>query len=144
MTNTWMAWTVLAMALWLVEVLNPTNFYFACVGVGAAVTALASLAVADKGLLWNIFFAASALALVATRPLARRVRRAPSRPANVDAMIGRRVRVVEAIDPARGTGAVFVDGERWLAGSEAPIPESRQVEIMRIEGTRVIVRSAGG
>ena len=135
-----MAWAVLAMSLWIVELLNPMNFYFACVGVGAAVTALASLAVSDKGLLWVIFFAASALALVATRPLARRLRRTPSRPANVDAMIGRHVRVVEVIDAAKGTGAVFVDGERWLAGSETPVPEGGQVEVVRIEGTRVIVR----
>ena len=75
--------------------------------------------------------------------VARRVRRTPSRPANVDAMIGRRVRVVEAIDAAKGTGAVFVDGERWLAESASPVPEGGQAEIVRIEGTRVTVRPTG-
>lgn len=143
MASTWMAWAVLAMSLWIVELLNPMNFYFACVGVGAAATALASFAVADKGWLWGIFFASSAVALAVTRPLARRFQRHPSRPANVDAMVGKRVKVVEAIAPDSSAGAVFVEGERWRAESDRTIPEGAFVEIVKVEGAHLLVRPTG-
>jgi len=52
--------------------------------------------------------------------------------------------VREDIDNLAGKGVVFVGGKLWTARAEdnQPIPAETQVEILRIEGVKLIVRPA--
>jgi membrane protein implicated in regulation of membrane protease activity/transcriptional regulator with XRE-family HTH domain len=113
--------------------------------VAGAVAALLA-AVFDCGvrtqLIW--FVLVSALALVASRPLARRLT-ANTRtvPTNADRTLGQTARVTETIDNGNATGSVYVDGKTWTARSEdgAVIPAGAQVTIARMEGVKLFVKT---
>jgi membrane-bound serine protease (ClpP class) len=61
----------------------------------------------------------------------------------VESIIGRVGTVREALEPA---GTVQLGGELWTAQvveGEAPLPVGERVEVMRLEGNRLLVRKAG-
>jgi len=61
---------------------------------------------------------------------------------NVDALVGKTGRVTEAVDNARGTGRAMVDGDDWRVMSDdaGSINEGEIVEVLKVDGTRLIVR----
>ena len=110
--------------------------------VGGAVAALAAAALGAA--LWAqfaLFCAVSAVLLVATRPLARRMREKVV-PTNLDRVLHRAARVTETVDNERSTGAVYIDGKTWTARSEdgAVIDRDAMVEVVRMEGVKLFVR----
>ena len=56
-------------------------------------------------------------------------------------MIGKHAVVLVDIDPLHGTGIVRVAQEEWRAQSKdgSPIPKDAEVEVLAVEGTRLIV-----
>jgi membrane protein implicated in regulation of membrane protease activity len=111
--------------------------------VGGAVAAL--VAVFCGAPLWAqlaLFFAASVLLLVATRPLARRIRERAV-PTNLDQVLHRTARVTETVDNERSTGAVYIDGKTWTARSAdgSVLARDSMVEIERMEGVKLFVRA---
>ena len=110
--------------------------------VGGAVAAL--LAAAFDAALWAqlaLFLAVSAALLIATRPLARRMRERVV-PTNLDSVLHGAARVTETVDNERSTGAVYIDGKTWTARSEdgAVIGRDAMVEVVRMEGVKLFVR----
>ena len=92
------------------------------------------------------FVIVSAIALAASRPLVRRVMTKPAVPTNLDRIIGTVAQVVEPVDNAKASGAVYVDGKTWTARSSdgETIPAGAQVEIQRIEGVKLMVHVLSG
>lgn len=88
-----------------------------------------------------VFLAVSIAALVATRPLARRMMEKTIVPTNADRVLHRRAKVVEAIDNENARGAVYADGKTWSARSEsgALIPCGALVTVKRMEGVKLFV-----
>lgn len=108
---------------------------------GAAAALLAALLGGPLWLQIAVFSLVSGVLLWATWPLARRMRtRAVA--TNLDRVLGRRARVVEAIDDLAGTGAVYVEGKTWTArsGGAAVIPVGSRVTVERMEGVKLFVR----
>ena len=64
-------------------------------------------------------------------------------PTNADRLVGKAGRVIQNIDNAAGTGQVSVAGQVWAARSEydVVIPAGTQVEVLRIEGVKVFVKT---
>lgn len=62
---------------------------------------------------------------------------------NVDALIGKTGRVIEPIDNRVGSGRVLVGGDDWKAVSVDGvfIDEGTAIEVVKLEGTRLYVRS---
>lgn len=89
-----------------------------------------------------MFIVVSAVLLAATRPMAKKYVNSRLHPTNADRIIGSVCPVTESVDNRAGKGEVYVDGKRWSARSESdePIAEGAEVEILRIEGVKVIVR----
>lgn len=137
----WILWCSFAVILFLVEIVTPGAFYFACLGLGALIAAAVSLfAVAWWGP-WCVFLGGSIVLLFVSRPLAQRLTRGHAKPSNVDALLGQRALVTEAIDARKGaTGLVKIGGEMWRAEAKEPIATSTWVEVVAVEGTRVIVQ----
>lgn len=109
--------------------------------VGGAVAAL--VAAAFNAPLWvqfALFLVISAVLLVATRPLARRVRKKVV-PTNADRVLRHIARVTETVDNARSTGAVYIDGKTWTARSEdgSVLVKDKMVEVVRMEGVKLFV-----
>lgn len=61
---------------------------------------------------------------------------------NLDALVGQEARVIQAIDPATGSGQVRIERELWAASSTSGefIPEGAIVEVLEIRGNRAAVK----
>ena len=64
------------------------------------------------------------------------------RPTNLDLLLGQYGVVTEDIDNLAATGQVKVDGQIWTARNEVeePIPAGSIVQVLRIEGVKIIVQ----
>ena len=64
---------------------------------------------------------------------------------NADRVIGREAVVTEDIDNLQGKGRVSISGADWTARTEddRPVPAGSKVQVLRIEGVKVIVAPAG-
>ena len=84
----------------------------------AAGSLIALIAAALGAELWlqvTIFIVASAAALAATRPLAKRFVAGKKVPTNADRVLGQTAKVTETIDNIAPSGAVYIDGKTWTA-----------------------------
>ena len=110
--------------------------------IGGSLTAMiAALCGADIWLQLLLFFAVSALLLVALRPLAKKYLIPRAQPTNARSNIGKRAIVTEEIDTLRGKGAVKLAGIAWSAYSneDAPIAVGSVVCVTDIEGVKLCV-----
>lgn len=87
------------------------------------------------------FAVVSAVLLIFLRPFLRKYIDSKKVNTNVDALIGRKAVVAEAIDNLHGKGAVSVGGNVWTARSinEETIAADTVVIIRRIEGVKAFV-----
>lgn len=126
-----MAWIAVAVVAALVEIALPT-FGFIFVSAGALAAAIA----AWMGMSLTVQLAALLIVLAVSflliRP--RLVARLGSKgvPSRTEALVGRRGRVTEDVNPTLGTGRVNVGGEDWKASSDRIIPA----------GTDIVVKGA--
>jgi membrane protein implicated in regulation of membrane protease activity len=134
-------WVLAALVLFLIEMITPGLFFFACMAVGALLAGLVTWLGLGPVWAWTVFFGGSTIMVLVVAPLARRwLKRIPPSPVGLDAMLGRRARVVEAIDPTTGQGQVRVEnGAHWRAFAEDPIPVDTWVQILEVVGTRLRV-----
>ena len=137
--QTWMMWMIAGAALLILELVS-MSFFLLWIGVAALVAGVAAIFVSTVWVQWLVFAVASVALLIATRPLARSVHGSVSQPSNVDAMIGNRALVIEAIDLAKNMGRVRVGPEEWRARADQAIPAEVWVEVISVEGTTLIVR----
>jgi len=92
-----------------------------------------------------LFLAVSCLALVITRPLAKKIQGAEKENTNADMALGRTALVTEDINNILGAGRVNVLGNSWAARSadDSVIPKGETVTVERIEGVKLIVSRKG-
>ena len=95
------------------------------------------------GALWLqilVFFTLSIVLLSLLWPLVRKHFKPKLVATNADALVGKRCKVTEDIDPADG-GRVKVGDVTWSARceSETMIPAGAQVKILKIQGAKVFV-----
>ena len=89
-----------------------------------------------------VFVVISAVALLGLRPLANRLLKKEKRNTNVDEMIGRKGVMIKGCDELN-YGEIKVNGVIWTAVSEdsrEPILEGEVVEIVAIQGNKLIVK----
>lgn len=108
---------------------------------GSLAAMISALCGANIWLQFLLFFAVSALLLVALRPLAKKYLLPRTQATNARGNIGKRAVVTEQIDTLNGKGAVKIDGVEWSARtrSEAPIAVGAVVRITDIVGAKVCV-----
>lgn len=137
----WSFWFMAAVVLFLVEILTPGAFFFACLGIGALFAGLTVLLVPVPWipLPWLVFAMFSLLSIYTIRPLARRMFQHEEKRTNVDALIGQIAVVTEALEPLH-RGMVKVDGEVWRAEAKESIPEGARVQVTAVKGAHLEVR----
>lgn len=140
--NLWQFWTLVGFICLILE-LTSGDFFIMCFSIGAFVTAIISTFVPSFTIQIIIFAVASLLCLLFVRPLALKYfhRKGDDRPSNVDAMIGRKGVVTDAI-PAGGYGRVKIDGDSWRACSEddQSIAKDTHVEVVSMASTIITVK----
>ena len=119
-----------------------TSIWFALGALGALASAAASAPVIVQIV---VFLGVSFLTLLLVRPLAQRFVNDRKVATNADRVIGREAVVTEDIDNIQGKGRVSISGADWTARTEddRPIPAGSKVQVLRIEGVKVIVAPAG-
>ena len=99
------------------------------------------------GPLWlqiTLFIVASALCMLAVRPMAQKHLNSQVVPTYADRILGQVAIVTEEINNIQARGAVRINGLVWSARSEhdAVIPAGTLVKVLRIEGVKVYVENA--
>lgn len=88
-----------------------------------------------------MFFIVSIAALIATRPLVRKLTKKGEVATNADRVLGGTARVTETIDNTIPSGEVYIDGKTWTARSQsgAVIAPETLVIVIRLEGVKLYV-----
>lgn len=140
----WHIWVLIGLALLVVEMFTPE---LVLGSLALAMFAAAAVAVAGMSLAWQLaaFIAATLMMMLAVRPWLKRAlyRGSDRRLTGVQALIGRRGRVTEAVGGERSPGRVRLGGEEWRAvtrdGRDLEIGED--VEVLSVEAATVIVKA---
>ena len=137
-------WAVLLVAFIVLEIATSglTSIWFALGAAGALISAAVA---PSPSLIWFqviIFLAISGITLYFTRPLVKKYAKVKETATNADRVLDMVGIVRESIDNLDGKGAVYVGGKLWTARSDddTPIDEGIQVDILRIDGVKLIVR----
>lgn len=134
-------WFAAAVALLVVEVstVQLVSIWFCLGAVAATMAAIWRL---SGTMQLGIFFAVSAVALAATRPMVKQAIHFKKVPTNADSFIGMAGSVLEDIDNLTQTGRVRVGGLDWTARSQTgePIRVGDTVVVEAIEGVKLMVR----
>ena len=110
----WTLWITLALIFALIELLS-LDLFFLMLAIGAALTAVASL-FTDQILVRAVIFVAICLILLLglRPPLVRKLNRsAGNTVTNAEALIGREVRIIQAVTGE--SGLVILAGDTWTA-----------------------------
>jgi len=136
-----LVWLVVAIVLFVIEMVTPGVFFFACFGVGALVASLADKLGFPYWGVWTIFFVVSLLLLLLAAPIVRRwMKKMPVVPVGLDSLEGQIAQVIETIEPASTKGQVrLASGAIWRATSDHSIAEGAKAEIICVTGIRLQV-----
>ena len=138
-------WVILA-ALLIVGEIFTMGFFLLPFGVGAALTAVAAWFGLGSVGQWIVFLGTSVPSLLLIKRFADRMTRdrEPFRVAS-DRALGKTGIVLERVLPHGGGGRVRVGMEEWRAQPETgeEIPEDALIEVVRVDGTHLVVRPQG-
>ena len=135
-------WVVLMIVFLVVEGIVPglVSIWFA---LGALAALISSMLGAQLWLQAVWFIVVSVLALIATRPLAKKYVNSRVQATNADMLIGQECVVKEAVNQLAETGAVAIGGKIWTARTDSGdtvLEEGSIAVVERIEGVKLIVR----
>ena len=136
-------WIAVTVAFIIVEAMT-TQLLTIWFAAGAAAAVIATLLNASPLVQCIVFVAVSLIALIATRPLVKKLTKQKFSPTNADRFIGESAVVTEKIDNIAQTGLVKLQGTVWTARSAdgETIPEGVTVTVQKIEGVKLIVEKA--
>ncbi len=139
--ESWWMWMILAAVLIIGEMLT-AGFFLMWFGIGAAVAGLLDLAGLGVGWQFAAFIVVSGALFAVSRRFAERVTQTQPPGIGANRLIGRKGVVIEPIDNIKASGRVTIDREEWRALGETndAIPVDATVEVLALDGTRVVVR----
>lgn len=135
-------WLLAIILFAVVEAVTVTALVSIWFSVGALAALIASFLTGNFWVQLFVFLIVSCGAFALLRPLARKYFTPGTQRTNADRLIGAEALVTETVDNLAATGQVSLKGQIWTARSEdaAPLEPGRRVEVLRIEGVKVIVR----
>ena len=136
-------WLAAGIFFLVVEAATPAlvSVWFALGAFGALITALLD---AQLWVQIMVFLIITAIALVATRPLAKKYLDKKHVPTNADMVIGKEGIVTEEVDNLSARGAVSCMGKEWTARSldDRVLTKGSKIIVHSIEGVKLIVSPA--
>lgn len=139
----WHIWLLIALICFIMEIFIP-SFVLFNFGIGALVGSLAAgISLSAE---WQVvlFSSGTLMSFFLIRPAMKKYayKRAHDIKTNVDAMVGRRAIVTEAIDNLTNLGRVSLDGDIWQARSHSneSIPAGTPVEIVQVNSIILTVK----
>lgn len=138
--QTWIVWLILAGFFFVLEIATE-GFLVFWFGIGAVAAIGTSFLTENIFIQVAVFVIVSIILVLSTRKLTDKIK--PKEvPTNVYTILGKKAVVSQAIDSAKGSGQIKIDGDLWSAKSETEevIEEGSTVEILNIDGVRAVVK----
>ncbi len=133
-------WAVAFVFFVIVEIANGAgllSIWFALGSLAAMFCAIGKLPFVAQ---FAVFVVTSIIFLIATRPLAQKVRKTAV-PTNFELDVGKTAQVIESIDNSLNKGRVKLDGTDWAAVSAdgRNISKGEMVSVVEVSGAKLIV-----
>lgn len=135
MTTLWMV-VFLGLVFLELATINLVSIWFA---IGALVSFIVSLYVENVTVQIAVFVVVSAVSLLLTKKIVKKLRTREPEKTNLDRVIGKIGIVTEEITKLE-PGEVKVDGKKWSAISSKKIKVGSKVEILSIDGVKLNVK----
>jgi len=136
----WWIWMIIA-GIFIIGELLHMGFFLLWFGVGAAIAGILALLGLGGGWQWGSFIVISMVLFAVTRRFAERFTKKQPPGIGADRFIHQKGVVVEEIDNMKNVGRVRIGKDEWRADSDTgeSIPVGKTVEVVRVEGTHVVV-----
>lgn len=136
----WQIWLIIA-GLFFIGEIATVGFLIFWFGVGALVAMLISFFTSNVIIQTSVFVISSAILLFATKPFVKKFIDVKSTNTNAFSIIGKKALVRKEIN-SNSVGQIKINGEIWSAESENNeiIPKGSEVEIVKINGVKAIVK----
>jgi len=131
-------WLILFIVFLIIEVLtiNLVTIWFAIGSLAAFISTYFTDSLIIQCIVFVIF---TALTLLITKPVLNKFRIIRNEGLNYDRIIGK-IGVVTKKVSKQESGRVKVDGKDWMAISDKEIEVNKEVEILKIDGVKLIVK----
>ena len=133
-----MIWLVLTLVFIVIEgsSFNLITIWFA---LGSLVAFISSYFIDNVWIQTTIFLVVTIVSLLVTKPIIKKYFLNHEEKTNFDRIIGMTGVVTKAIEKHE-SGRVKVDGKDWMAVSNKAIEKGKEVEILKIDGVKIIVK----
>ena len=133
-----MIWLILFIVFLIIEVLtiNLVTIWFAIGSLAAFISTYFTDSLIIQCIVFVIF---TALTLLITKPVLNKFRIIRNEGLNYDRIIGKMGVVTKKVSKQE-SGRVKVDGKDWMAISDKEIEVNKEVEILKIDGVKLIVK----
>lgn len=131
-------WLITIIFLIFLEALsvNLTSIWFVISGL---VSLVLSFFIDSFIIQFSVFVILGVILLITTKPILKKFLKVNYEKTNLDRVIGMKGVVTSKIEPLN-VGEVKVDGKRWSAVSNSVIEQDEIVEVLKIDGVKLIVK----
>ena len=133
-----MIWLVLTLVFLVIEgsTVNLVTIWFA---FGSLAAFISSYFIDNIWIQCIIFIVVSIISLIITKPILKKYFVSKNEKTNFDRIIGMTGLVTKSIEKHEN-GRVKVDGKDWMAISNKEIEKGEEVEVLKIDGVKIIVK----
>ena len=137
----WQVWLIIAGLFFIGEMIT-VGFLIFWFGVGSLIAMIVSFFTSNIIIQTTVFIVSSAILLFATKPFVKKFVDVKTTKTNAFSIIGKKALVIKEIN-SHSVGQIKINGEVWSAEAEndETITEGSEVEIVKINGVKAIVKS---
>ena len=137
----WYIWLIAAGVFFVAEMIT-TGFLVFWLGIGSLLAMITSFITDSIFIQTAVFVISSVILIPLTKPLVKKyIDTGKSTVTNAYGVIGKTGIVTVDINTLDATGQVKVNGEIWSAKADTNIPKGTKVEVLKIDGVKLIVTS---
>lgn len=138
----WIIWLIASIVFFIGEIMTE-GFCLFWFSVASLVALFLSLITDNIIIQAGVFFVVAITLLLSTKNLTEKFMRSrPKVESNIDALIGKKAKVIETLNSIEGSGKVKINGDIWKA-----VPENdndifevgEQVIVKKIDGVKLII-----
>ncbi len=139
----WQIWLVISGICFILEIIT-VGFLVFWFGIGALFAMIVSFFTNNIIIQTTVFLISSTALLFLTKPFVKKITKTDKVQTNAYSIIGKTAIVTKEIDSSKNLGQIKINGETWTAKSinNETISEGSEVEIVQIDGVKVIVKPA--
>ena len=136
----WYLWLIAAGIFFIIEIAT-VGFLIFWLGIGALFAMVASFFTDNLLIQTTVFVISSSVLIPLTKPIVNKYfDDGKTIATNAYSLIGKVGIVTTAINTLNSTGQVKVNGEIWSAKADEDIKQGTEVEVLKIDGVKLIVK----